>query len=153
MTDKILLKISFFIVVPPNKKAPDLLVECFSLSINLKIYFCGVYAAFSVFPLTCAAEKHLVSEKPLIKWFFKGTGVVLAGIECSPKIFDFRASGISVQECVDFSTRSNTRSFSRVLKLYIMRSLYIFRNPCRFPLPISTPRLFRVTLHICLYSF
>ena len=74
----------------------------FILSINLKIYFCGVYAAFSVFPLTCAAEKHLVSEKPLIKWFFKGTGVVLAGIECSPKISDFRANGIPVGERVDF---------------------------------------------------
>jgi len=34
--------------------------------------------------------------------FFKGTGVVLAGIECSPKIFDFRASGIPVGERVDF---------------------------------------------------
>ena len=28
--------------------------------------------------------------------------MVLAGIECSPKIFDFRASGIPVQERVDF---------------------------------------------------
>ena len=28
--------------------------------------------------------------------------MVLAGIESSPKIFDFRASGIPVQECVDF---------------------------------------------------
>ena len=55
-----------------------------------------------VFPLTCAAEKHLASEKPLIKRFFKGTGVVLAGIECSPKIHDFRANGIPVQEHVDF---------------------------------------------------
>ena len=79
MTDKILLKISFFMKSTSNKKAPDLLVECFSLSINLKIYFFGVYAAFSVFPLTCAAEKHLVSEKPLIKWFFKGTGVSTYG--------------------------------------------------------------------------
>ena len=31
-----------------------------------------------VFPLTGAAEKHLVSEKPPIQRFFKGTGVVLA---------------------------------------------------------------------------
>ena len=74
----------------------------FSLSINLKVYSFVGYAAFSVFPLTCAAEKHLVSEKPLNKWFFKGTGVVLAGIECSPKIRNFRASGIPVQERVDF---------------------------------------------------
>ena len=72
------------------------------LSINFKISVCGGNAAFSVFPVTCAAEKHLVSEKPLIQRFFKGTGVVLAGIECSPKIIDFRASGIPVQERVDF---------------------------------------------------
>ena len=52
--------------------------------------------------MTCAAEKHLVSEKPLIQRFFKGTGVVLAGIECSPKISDFRANGIPVGERVDF---------------------------------------------------
>ena len=55
-----------------------------------------------VFSLTRAAKKHLVSEKPLIQRFFKGTGVVLAGIECSPKISDFRANGIPVQERVDF---------------------------------------------------
>ena len=59
-----------------------------------------------VFSLTRAAKKHLVSEKPLIQRFFKGTGVVLAGIECSPKISDFRANGIPVGERVDFSTRS-----------------------------------------------
>ena len=47
-------------------------------------------------------EKHLVSEKPLNKRFFKDTGVVLAGIERSLKIFDFRASGIPVQKRVDF---------------------------------------------------
>ena len=72
------------------------------MSINPKFYFCGVRAAFFVFPLTCAAEKHLVSEKTLNKRFFKGTGVVLAGIECSPKIFDFRASGIPVQKRGEF---------------------------------------------------
>ena len=55
-----------------------------------------------VFSLTRAAKKHFVSEKPLIQRFFKGTGVVLAGIECSPKISDFRANGIPVQELVDF---------------------------------------------------
>ena len=55
-----------------------------------------------VFSLTRAAKKHLVSEKPLIQRFFKGTGVVLAGIECSPKISDFRANGIPVWERVDF---------------------------------------------------
>ena len=80
----------------------ELLQNNVGLSINPKFYFCGVHAAFFVFPLTGAAEKHLVSEKPLIQRFFKGTGVVLAGIECSPKIIDFRASGIPVQERVDF---------------------------------------------------
>ena len=55
-----------------------------------------------VLSLTRAAKKHLVSEKPLIQRFFKGTGVVLAGIECSPKISDFRANGIPVGERVDF---------------------------------------------------
>ena len=38
--------------------------QIFSLSINLKIYSCGGYAAFFVFPLAGAAEKHLISEKP-----------------------------------------------------------------------------------------
>ena len=31
-----------------------------------------------------------------------GTGAVLARIECSPEIFDFRANGILDQESVDF---------------------------------------------------
>ena len=109
-----------------------------SLSINQKIYFCGGNAAFFVFPVTCAAEKHLVSEKQLNKRFFKDTGVVLAELnnrlppvaeerrllwrrgqrkfalqaiiffghrksrECSPKIRDFRANGIPVQDRVVF---------------------------------------------------
>ena len=71
-------------------------------------FFCGVQPHF-VFPLTGAAEKLLISENPLIKRVFKNTGVVLAGIECSPEIFDFRASGIPVQERVGFSTRSIRR--------------------------------------------
>ena len=90
------------------------------------------------FSHACAAEKHLVSEKPLNKRFFKGTGVVLAehnnrlppaadkrrvlwrrgqrkfalqaiiffghrkSRECSPKIRDFRANGIPVQDRVVF---------------------------------------------------
>ena len=45
------------------------------LSINFKISVCGGNAAFSVFPVTCAAEKHLVSEKPLNNRFQEGTGV------------------------------------------------------------------------------
>ena len=65
------------------------------------LFFCGGKPHF-VFPATGASEKLLVSEKPLVKRLFKGTGVVLAGIECSPKIFDFRASGIPDQERVDF---------------------------------------------------
>ena len=64
-----------------------------------------------VFSLTRAAKKHLVSEKPLIQRFFKGTGVVLAGIECSPKISDFRANGIPVGErVVIFDTLSPPQS-------------------------------------------
>ena len=111
-------------------------------------FFCGGNAAFFVFPATCAAEKHLVSEKSLNKRFFKGTGVVLAehnnrlppvadkrrvlwrrgqrkfalqaiiffghrkSRECSPKIRDFRASGIPVQERVDFFDTLRKRKFS-----------------------------------------
>ena len=55
-----------------------------------------------VFSATCAAKKHLVSEKALNKRFFKDAGVVLAGIEYSPKISDFRANGILGLESVDF---------------------------------------------------
>ena len=83
-----------------------------SLSINPKFYFCGGDAASFVFPLTCAVEKHIISEKPLNKRFFKGTGVVLAGIECSPKIFDFRANGIPVQERVEKVDTLKWRRFS-----------------------------------------
>ena len=90
------------------------------------------------FSHACAAEKHIISEKPLIQRFFKGTGVVLAehnnrlppvadkrralwrrgqrkfalqaniffghrkSRECSPKIRDFRANGIPVQDRVVF---------------------------------------------------
>ena len=68
-----------------------------------KNYFCGGIAAFFVFPLTGAAEKHLVSEKTLNKRFFKGTGVVLAGIECSQKSVIF-ASGIPVQKRAEIGT-------------------------------------------------
>ena len=46
--------------------------SCRSLSINLKVYSFVGYAAFSVFPLTCAAEKHLVSEKPQNIAVFQG---------------------------------------------------------------------------------
>ena len=42
--------------------------------------FCGVQPHF-VFPLTNAAEKHLTSEKPLDKRFFKDTGVIFA-VDC-----------------------------------------------------------------------
>ena len=74
-----------------------------------------------VFSLTRAAKKHLVSEKPLIQRFFKGTGVVLAGIECSPKISDFRANGIPVQERVDF--------FDTLRDGYIAASFFIPSAP------------------------
>ena len=67
-----------------------------------KSLFLAVFTPHFVFPLTCAAEKHLISEKTLDKRFFKSTGGVPAGIERSLKIFDFRANGIPVGECVDF---------------------------------------------------
>ena len=79
-----------------------------SLSINPEIRFCGGNAAFFVFPATCAAEKHIVSEKPPNKRFFKGTGVVLAGIERSQKSLIF-ASGIPVGERVDFFDTLSSR--------------------------------------------
>ena len=59
------------IEVKYNKKA-GISVPAFSLSINLKVYSFVGYAAFSVFPLTCAAEKHLVSEKPQNIAVFQG---------------------------------------------------------------------------------
>ena len=61
---------------------------------------CDVYAALCFFGDMCG-EKLFVSEKSLNKRFFKGAGVVLAGIECSPKIYDFRAKDIPVQERVE----------------------------------------------------
>ena len=105
---------------------------------KLQIIFSRRSRRIFCFSHACAAEKHLVSEKPLNKRFFKGTGVVLAGHnnrlppvadkrralwrrgqrkfalqaniffgyrksrECSPKICDFRASGIPGGERVDF---------------------------------------------------
>ena len=83
------------VLIPKNNRRAEVRAICPKA-------FCGGNAAIFVFPVTCAAEKHLVSEKPFIQRFFKDTGVVLAGIECSPKIRDFRASGIPVQERVDF---------------------------------------------------
>ena len=57
-------------------------------------------------------KKHIV-KKPLIQRFFKGTGVVPTGIECSPKISDFRANGIPVGERVDFfDTLTGCKSIS-----------------------------------------
>ena len=85
----------------PDKSVYALL-SGFSLLINQKFNFLAAESRIFVFPATGASEKLLVSEKPLNKRLFKGTGVVLAGIECSPKIFDFRANGILVQESVDF---------------------------------------------------
>ncbi len=69
---------------------------------KIQVSFLRRLRRICVFSLTRAAKKHLVSEKPPIQRFFKGAGVVLAGIECSPKIFDFRANGIPVGERVDF---------------------------------------------------
>jgi len=51
----------------------------------------------------CGEKTHY--KRKAVEWrLFKGTGVVLAGIECSPKIFDFRANGITDQKSVEFST-------------------------------------------------
>ena len=96
--------------------------------------FCGGNAAFFVFPATCAAEKHLVSEKSLNKRFFKGTGVVLAGIERSPKIRDFRASGIPVQERVDFFDTLRKRKFSAPCEFFAGFFVYFFRFDLHNPL-------------------
>ena len=71
-----------------------------------------------VFSATCAAKKLLVGEKTLNERFFKNTGVVLAGIEYSPKIYDFRANGIPVQERVEFSTRSKEEFFKSFLIIF-----------------------------------
>ena len=51
---------------PHIQEKPTLICVGFSLSINSKFYFRGGNAAFFVFPLTRAAEKHLVNEKSLI---------------------------------------------------------------------------------------
>ncbi len=77
------------------------MVRHFSLSKNQNQQHCAVFGAIFVFPATGASEKLLSSENRFLA-VFKGTGVVLAGIECSPKIKDFRASGIPVQERGDF---------------------------------------------------
>ena len=80
--------------------------DSFGLLITPKIFICGGNAAFFVFPATGAAEKHLVSEKTLIQRFFKGTGVVLAGIECSPKILIFERTAFPSKSVSTFSTHS-----------------------------------------------
>ena len=69
---------------------------------KLKNMFLRRYRRIFRFSGDMCGGKTPCKRKPLNKWFFKGTGVVLAGIECSPKIRDFRASGIPVQERVDF---------------------------------------------------
>ena len=64
--------------------------------------------------------------------------MVLAGIECSPKIFDFRASGIPVQEHADFfdtlnhlpNIRQVIFTLEKRLKCVIMK----YYNGCRMPI-------------------
>ena len=85
------------------------------------------------FSLTRAAKKHLISDKPLIQRFFKGTGVVLAGIECSPKISDFRANGIPVGERVDF--------FDTLRGGYIAVSFFIHQD-CKYRLGFRVSPLY-----------
>ena len=90
-------------------------------------FFCGVQPHF-VFSPTGAAEKHLISEKTLYKRFFKGTGVVLVGIECSPEIFDFRANGIPDQERVGFSARSEGISHTLFVAREIKKTDRVFKS-------------------------
>ena len=89
------------ITLNPHKQKNRTIVRFQSVD-KIQVLFLRRLRRIYVFSLTRAAKKHLVSEKPLIQRFFKGTGVVLAGIECSPKISDFRANGIPVGERVDF---------------------------------------------------
>ena len=60
-----------------------------------------ISAPFLFFRRQVRRKNSLVAKTAFLA-VFKGTGVVLAGIECRPKIFDFRASGIPVQERGDF---------------------------------------------------
>ena len=77
-----------------------------SLSVNLKSGCVAAFTPHFVFSATGAAKKHFISEKLLNMQFFKNTGVVSAGIECSPKIKDFRANGIPVRESAEISALS-----------------------------------------------
>ena len=54
--------------------------------------------------------------------------MVLAGIECSPKIFDFRANGIPTGESVDFFDTLTVRSAPDGFLTYII--LFV-GNPVR----------------------
>ena len=94
---------------------------------KIQVLFLRRLRRICVFSLTRAAKKHLVSEKPPIQRFFKGAGVVLAGIECSPKIFDFRANVIPVQERVEKVDTLKIAAGLRQL-FYIGRFYYLFLN-------------------------
>ena len=55
----------------------------------------------------------------------------MAGIECSPKIFDFRANGIPVQESVDFfdTLKRDMTDFSiRHIPFHIFRMLFLSKR-------------------------
>ena len=68
----------------------------------------------------------LQAKNRLIQRFFKDTGVVLAGIECSPKISDFRANGIPVQESVDFvDTLKRTVNKLSAVFICFLKFLYL----------------------------
>ena len=70
-----------FRFIPSYKISSDLidkLNHCLQSVDKPKFLFLRRKRRIYVFPLTGAAEKHLVSEKPPIQRFFKGTGVVLA---------------------------------------------------------------------------
>ena len=105
------------------KNAPE--TAHFSLSKNQNQPLGADFGAIFVFPATSASEKLLSSENRFLA-VFKGTGVVLAGIECRPKIFDFRASGIPVQERGDFVDTlkcAGNGAFFRLSKSRFFKSL------------------------------
>ncbi|MBR4761194.1 MAG: hypothetical protein IK086_00980 [Clostridia bacterium] len=62
----------------------------------------------------CGGKTPCKRKSPL-KGDFQGAGVVLAGVECSPKILRFLANGTSAQERVDFfDTLKNTAANAAV---------------------------------------
>ena len=61
----------------------------------------------------------------------------MAGIECSPKIFDFRANGIPTGESVDFFDTLNRRCLHRRFLLFrlILYSVQLFDTVLAYIVP------------------